>query len=323
MRGWWVVVFLVACGSSAPRYESESRGVEPPPPQAEVAVEEPEPEAEPPPEPVTEEPPPEPPAEPPPEPFTAANAEELTEILRTASTDVVALRRLIDPERGLGTVGPGDQGMRQWCDLEELTTQPSAEFLIGIEHQVRCDRRLRRCTVEERGAGGYAFHLRSPEGSDQIVLDAIVHYDRRVPNVESRAVRSFLAAGEGVCALRRSLVDARTTPPERLSVLVTSHTGLVPETLAEHHCGDAAAQAWAERVAPHAQAGAPQRCDRDPTRCSWRTRDEELVVYANDEGPFAATLTRHSMTPELDRAQTREVTSFLRDAQRHGCEAGE
>jgi hypothetical protein len=254
-------------------------------------------------------------------PFTASSADEVREVLQTASTDVVALRRLIDTQRGVGTVGPGEAGMRHWCDSREMTTQPSLEFVIGTQDTFRCDRQLRRCALQEPRAGGYVFYFRPmDETGGNLLLDGLIHYDRRVPNTESRAVRSFLQAGDDVCLLHRRLADDDATPPARFSVLVTAHTGLVPETLTEHHCGDPAASAYQVRVAARAQAGATDRCDRDPTRCTYRTRDEDVTVYADDDGPFAVTVTRHSMRTDLDRAQERELATFLGAARRHRCE---
>jgi hypothetical protein len=253
-------------------------------------------------------------------PFSASTADEVHQVVQTASTDVVSLRRLIDTTRGVGTVGPGEAGMRHYCDAGEITTQPSLEFVVGASDTFRCDRQLRRCTLQEAGAGGYAFHFRSrDETGGAIFLDTLIHYDRRVPTTESRAVRSFLQAGDGVCVLHRALGDASATPPARFSVLVTAHTGIVPETLSDHHCGDAVAGAYRERVTSHAQGGAPDRCDRDPTRCAYRTGDEDITIYGDDDGPFAVTVTRHGMRNDLDRAQQRELATFLTAARRHTC----
>ncbi len=314
------ISLLLACGGATPAPETEP----PPPAPAPPEVEQEPPPAEP--EPEQSEPeqsePAEPeeaerePAPPPAPPLTSPSADDIREALLAASSDVVALGRLVDPAWGIGVV-EADVGMLQHCDTERLASAPGIGFVFGAGDTFRCDRDLRRCTVQEQDGRGYAFHFREGEG-DTVWLNAIVHYDRRVPNTDNARVRAFVGEGDGVCALWRSLRSTDGEVPERLSVFVSSHTGLVPETLAEHRCGDDAAAAHGERVAP-LSSSSPERCERDPARCTFDVGDEDVTVYGGEDGPTAVAVTRPGMHRNLERAQQRELDAFLRAASRHDC----
>jgi hypothetical protein len=184
----------------------------------------------------------------------------------------------------------------------------------------RCDDRMRRCMNRGTDGSGTAFYFRDAAG-DTITLDTIVQYARRAPNTDGSAVVTFAGAGEGVCALYRRTRDASASPAGALSVFVSSQTGLVPEVLAEHHCGDAAAAAYRERIAPLASSR-PTRCDRNPSRCTWTSTDEEITVYGDAEGaPTTVTITRPGMVQNLARAQQRDLDAFMARARRHRCDA--
>jgi hypothetical protein len=278
----------------------------------------PEPAAEPPPEP--EEPAPAEPAEPPPppvEPVVAANDEELRPILFSAATDIHVLRRFLDREHGVGVYDPGESGVTHYCEADRLATSPGLGFLMGVDDRLSCDRRLTRCVLQG-AADGYVFHFRRGEG-DALVLDSLAHYPRRAPSSDSGPARAFARSGEGVCALYRAITDEGGSAPPKLSVFVASQTGLVPETLAEHRCGEEAAAAYAERIAP---LGTPERCDRDPARCTFRSGDEEITVYGDGGAPVAVAITRHGMRRDLETAQQRDLDSFLRRVRGHECPAG-
>jgi len=321
--GWSILAagLLFACGGPAQPSVDEAQPAVPPPEPEPVAeeevaeveeevaeVEEPEP-AEP-----EEEPPP-----PPPEPVTATTSEEIKQAMFTASTDVVAFRRLVDPEWGIGAHNADEDIVRHYCDMDDLASHPGLGFVMSSEDPWRCSRDLSRCTSQSDGHG-YAFHFRDGPG-DVIYLSSVVHYEPRVPNRDNAAVRRWVGAGDGVCDLWRAMTTPADQPPQKLSVFVSGHTGLVPETVAEHHCGDEAASAYAERVAPLAQGGEPDRCDRNPTRCLFEEREVARTVYADDEGDvMAIAVTRPGMFQNLARQQERELDAFLRAAGRHDCD---
>jgi len=257
-------------------------------------------------------------AEPPPEPLTAASAEEIQQALYAASTDIVDLRRLIDPDWGVGVFDQRDVGFRHYCDMEDIASHQGLGFVMGPSDVFRCDRGLRRCSVQDTDGQGHVFHFREGAG-DAIYLNALVHYVRRVPGTDNARVRSFVRAGDGVCALWQSLTDADPSPPQKLSVFVSGHTGLVPETVSEHRCGEEAAAAFEERLRPLMATGHPRQCDREPTRCAYARGDEEITVYIGEHGPSILTVTRPGMRRDLARNQDRELAAFLRSARSHDC----
>jgi len=100
---------------------------------------------------------------------------------------------------------------------------------------------------------------------------------------------------------------------------VSRHTGLVPEIVAEHHCGAEAAQRFGERLAS-VPTGQSFSCGRTPARCTLPSGDVEYTFYALDGGAMAFTVTRPGMFANLAREQQRDVDRFLRDARGHACE---
>ncbi len=259
-----------------------------------------------------------PPAPPPPEPVTATTADELRETLFAASTDMSVFRRFIEPDFGVGVLDPRDAGVAHYCDMDRLSSSPGLGFLMGVDDRFSCDRNLHRCVLQGSD-GGYVFYFRRGEG-DTIWLDTIAHYEHRAPTSDSAVARAFTHAGEGVCALYRTLTDADTSPPAAFSVFVSSETGLVPDALSQHLCGDEAAAAYAERV-PSAAARPPDRCDRDPARCTYSSTDEEVTVYGDEGTPTAVTVMRPGMRQDLARAQDHDRDAFLHGVRRRECPA--
>lgn len=253
-------------------------------------------------------------------PLHAESDADIQAALVAASRDIPPLLRLIDPARGVGTYDGGDTGIAQHCSREEWTTHPGMAFSVTEADRIRCDRDRRRCAVSSHEGGGYAFYFQhAPAGA--LYLDTIVHYRRgQVPNRDSRAITRFAEGGEGVCALRASLrPDAPA--PRRFSVFVAHHTGLVPDTVSEHLCGDEAAQAYQERVAPYLGRASALECTRAPARCSLRAGDEDVTIHGDANGPTAVTITRHGMFPNLARAQERERAAFERGIEGYSCDA--
>ncbi len=255
-------------------------------------------------------------------PVTATTTDEARQAISAAASDIVSLQRMVDPARGLGVYDPSDAGIVQYCDVAHLAADPGTGFTMGIDDPFTCDHGLHRCATHASDHSGYAFILRHGDG-DVIWLDAIVHYPRRVPSADPPVVRAFTRAGEGVCALRSTLATADAHPPTNLSVFVSAYTGDVPQSLTQHLCGDEAAQAYAQRVAPHATAGAPDRCERNPARCTFVTHEEEITVYGDDGGvPIAVAVTRPGMRRDLDQGQRRQLEAFLHDVRRQHCDGG-
>jgi hypothetical protein len=314
---WLAIAVLFGCGGSAVQAPPDGPAPLPPPEhedRAEVAPEVEAPEDEDPAETAETETATEPPRAPAAPPLTSPTQDQIREALLAAASDVSAFKRLVDPEFGIGVI-EDEIGMIHHCDIEGIASAAGIGFVFGTGDTFRCDRNLRRCVVQEQGGRGYAFHFREGRG-DTVWLDAIVHYPRRVPSSENARARAFVNAGEGVCALYRSLQSGEAG--DRLSVFVASHTGLVPETLAEHRCGDEAAASHAERVAPLASS-APEQCARNPTRCTFDRGDEDVTVYGGAGGPTAVAVTRPGMTRNLATVQDREREAFVRAASRHTC----
>lgn len=257
-----------------------------------------------------------PPVEP---PLSSPDAEEMQAAILAASSDRHAFRRLVDPDWGVGVFDPAEAGVRQYCEMRNIANNPGLGFIFNHGDDFSCNRDVSRCTVKGDDRSGYAFLFREGEG-DAVWLNAIVSYPRRVPNRENRQARTFLGGGDGVCAMHNALRSPDSAPPSRFSVFVSEQTGLVPEVLAEHECGDGAAAAFQERLGV-VRSRRPRECNRNPSRCVWRSGDEDYTVYATDDGaPFAVTITRHSMHDDLARAQDRDAQAFLREAERHTCE---
>lgn len=253
-----------------------------------------------------------------PGPLHAESDADLQAALVAASRDIPPLLRLIDPDRGVGTYDTGDTGIGQHCSRDEWTTHPGMAFSVTETDRIRCDRDRRRCSVTTH-EGGYAFYFRHTSAG-ATYLDAIIHYrGRQVPNRDSRAIVSFAEGGDGVCAFRRSLrPDAPA--PRRFSVFVAHETGLVEDTVSEHLCGDEAAQAYQERVVPYLGRADSFECTRAPARCTLRTRDEEVTIHGDANGPTAVAITRHGMYPNLARAQERDRAAFARGLAGHSCD---
>jgi len=326
LEWFWLCGALVACGGgpqARPQNEpvlspAESASVAPEIAEGEAASTEAEtPEQTP----VTEAEavaePPAPAPQPPPAPLTPSSAEDVHEALRAAASDVEALRRLIDPRWGIGAYDPEDSGVVHHCALERLASLSGLGFVIGESDRFRCDPNLRRCSSADADDRGYVFLLRPGEG-DVMWLNAVVQYPRRVPRTDPAAVRAFGATGDGVCDLWRSFTESDSSAPRRFSVFVSSYTGLVPETLSEHHCAEDAAAAYTERLAP-VLGRPPSRCERNPTRCAFSLGDEEVTVYGDADGPSAVAVTRPSMHQDLDRSQRRELEAFVAGVARHRC----
>ncbi len=256
------------------------------------------------------------PAEP---PLTSPTAETLEAAILAAATDRLAFRRLVDPAWGVGVFDPAEAGIHQYCEMRNIANNPGLGFVFNHGDEFSCNRELSRCTVKDDSRAGYAFFFREGEG-DTVFLNAIVHYPQRIPNREGSAARTFVRGGDGVCGVHEAVRSADAAPPSQLSVFVSEQTGLVPEALTEHHCGDDAAAAFSERLGTMRHRR-PRECNRNPARCVWRSGDEDYTVYATDEGaPYAIAITRFGMHEDLARTQARAVDAFLRDAAQQGCE---
>lgn len=260
------------------------------------------------------------PAPPPIEPVRASTADELRAAILAASHGEAALRRLIDPAWGIGTydTSTAGSGIGHHCDADEVGTVPGAAFSVQEDDRWACDRDLRRCQASSSDGGGYVFHFRA--GSGNVVwLSAVIHHNNGVPSRDSAAVNAFMRNGDGVCTLWRAITDAQPHAPNRFSVFVGRHTGLVPELLRQHLCGAEAQQAFTERsqTVPRGQTFS---CTRNPARCSLRSGDEEYTYYGDTTGITALAITRHSMFPNLEREQQRDVDGFLRDLRGHHCD---
>jgi len=307
----------MACGGGATTAPGESTQAVAEPEPTPEPVAEPTPE----PEPVAEaepEPEPEPPAEPSEPPLSSPTAEEIQAALQAASTDGHAFTRLVDPAWGIGVFDPAEAGVRQYCDMDNLANHPGLGFIIGHEDRFECNRDMTRCTVKDSSRHGFAFVFRAGPGG-ATYINTIVHYPRQFPNSESGAARAFVRGGDGVCSLYGALRDPDGDPPARFSVFISTETGLVPEVVAEHKCGDEAAAAYDERLASIRRLR-PRECNRNPSRCEYRSGDEDYRVYADDDGaPIAVTITRHGMHDNLARNQQRAADTFLRAARRHSC----
>jgi hypothetical protein len=313
-------VLLVACGGAPVADTTNETTTE----QAVAPVSEPEPEPELGPveeEVVAAEPEPEPEAPPATDPpLSSPTVEELEAAMLAAASDRHAFARLVDPAWGVGVFDPAEAGVRQYCEMHNIANNPGLGFIFNHGDRFECNRDLTRCTVREGNRSGFAFVFRNGAG-DAKYLNTIIHYPRAVPNSENNAARAFLRAGDGVCALHAALRDPDAgAAPTQFSVFVAEETGLVPEALSEHHCADAAANAYNERIGAVRQTS-PRECQRNPSMCTYRSGDEDYRVYADEEGrPMAVTITRHGMHDNLARAQQREVDAFLRDARRYSCE---
>ncbi|MGE0785457.1 MAG: hypothetical protein AB7S26_07205 [Sandaracinaceae bacterium] len=316
------IASLTACGSSSATAENDTT----PEP---VAHDDPpaEPPADPEPEPEPVQTPavadqPVTPVTPPPTPIHASSADEIRAALMRASNDVAALRNLVDPEYGVGTYDAGNTGVLHHCAGDEVTGHPGMGFVVREDDRFSCDRRLRRCTAAAPDGGGYVFHFRDgPNGA--IWLNAVIHHQDRVPTTDARAVRDFVEAGDGVCALHRDLValEAGGPPPQRFSVFVSEQTGLVSELVSDHLCGAEAAAAYNERLAPYLARHPDLSCTRGPARCSMVRGDEEVTIYGDASGLRAVTLTRPGMHAHLERAQRHDLDQFLRGLAGHRCES--
>lgn len=314
---WLCLGFVLAlgCGGATENQSTTTARVEPEPAPEPEPVEEAEPEPVEEPEPEEAEPEPEE-AEAPPEPIVAGDADAIFEVLKRATFEADVLRRLVDPQRGVGTHDSGRTGVAQHCDVSEVADHPGTSFAVNEGDTFRCDRDLSRCTSQAPDGSGYSFYFRT-EG-ERLFLDAIVHHASRVPRTDSRAVRGWVEAGEGVCALWRAAHATDRPAPARFSVFVSEQTGLVPELVSDHHCGDEARAAFAEQMASY--TGQDLACDRGPARCSFRRGDEEITFYGDDDGLAAIATTRPGMYPNLERAQRRDLDRFLRDLRGHACE---
>lgn len=313
---------LIGCGGAqtTPTATAENEADDPPP-----ASEPPSPEA--PPELVPEpeedvmvaEPEPEPATRP--IPITPGSAEDLHQAILAATHDEASLRRLIDPVWGIGTHDPGSagSGVLHHCEVDAVVAHAGVAFSVGEDDRWRCDRDLRRCQASSRDGGGYVFHFRSAVPGGAVWLSAIIHHARTVPNRDSAAIRNYVQAGDGVCDLWRAITDEDHPEPRRFSVFVGGHTGLVPETVTEHHCGDEARQAFARQIQTIPR-GQTYVCGRNPTRCSIASGNEEYTLYGGPDGALAIATTRPGMFQNLEAAQQREVASFLRAFRNASCD---
>ena len=307
------IVLALGCGGAAETQPTTTaQRVDPEPVEA---APEPEPEPEPEEEVVEEEPEPAPPEPAPPEPVVAEDADAIFAVLRAATFEADMLRRLVDPDRGVGTHDAGRTGVAQHCDVDEVADRPGTSFAVNEGDSFRCDRDLSHCTAEAPDGGGYSFYFRN---DGRLRLDAIVHHQGRVPRTDSRAIRNWVEAGEGVCALWRAAHATDRPAPAKFSVFVSEQTGLVPELVSEHHCADDARAAFAEQMANH--TGQALSCDRSPARCAFRRGDEEITLYGGDEGVTAIAITRPGMFANLERAQRRDLDRFLRALRDHACD---
>lgn len=255
-----------------------------------------------------------------PTPITPGSADDIHEALTAASNDEAALRNLIDPRWGVGSYDRGDLGIEHHCDRDEMTTHPGMGFVVRADEPFACDRRLRRCTAQDPAGGGYVFHFRDGPG-DAIWLNAVIHHERNVPRrSDSRAVRNFVEGGDGVCALWRVVEDENHEPPRRLSVFVAHETGLVPEVVSDHLCGDEAVAAFRQRLVGYLSANPDIQCRRSPSRCGFTAGDEEVTMYGGEEGMIGIAITRPGMHAHLARAQQRDVDAWLRGMNGHSCE---